>query len=295
MSDNFQSYSSYVPQEEAFSHAPTIRQEAPVHRVSSTSGVMTESSDSLDRGHSGQINPANGTDTWQATATTTTGRAVSQITEDSLVTINGLQGKVSFFIEQGILQQGADGKFTEGTGQPAPPVEDKGDILQFADVTMTQMNQALEGVPDHAAEMISATATGVALGRIDHAQLVSKFSTSSGLDPAASQARITILQNAYQAQADQALESRSGIGAGDRAEFYAWAKTHHNAQLQEAIGKQMRSSDVSGYKALATKWMAATPPSVDALKAAGIPIRGSDCFIRGQWMSPSAAARAGFI
>ena len=294
MSD-FQSYSSYVPQEEAFTHAPTIRQEAPVHRVSSTSGVMTETSDSLDRGHSGQINPANGTDSWQATATTTTGRAVSKITEDSLVTINGLQGKVSFFVEQGILQQGADGKFTEGTGQPAPPVEDLSDVLQFADVTLNQMNQALEGVPDHAAEMLSATATGVALGRIDHAQLVSKFSTSSGLDPAASQARITILQNAYQAQADQALESRSGIGAGDRADFYQWAKTHHNAQLLEAIGKQMRSSDVSGYKALADRWMSSTPPSMDALKSAGIPIRGSDCFIRGQWMSPSAAARAGFI
>lgn len=294
MSD-FQSYSSYVPQEEAFTHAPTIRQEAPVHRVSSTSGVMTETSDSLDRGHSGQINPANGTDSWQATATTTTGRAVSKITEDSLVTINGLQGKVSFFVEQGILQQGADGKFTEGTGQPAPPVEDLSDVLQFADVTLSQMNQALEGVPDHAAEMLSATATGVALGRIDHAQLVSKFGTSSGLDPAVSQARITILQNAYQAQADQALESRSGIGAGDRAEFYQWAKTHHNAQLQEAIGKQMRSSDVSGYKALADRWMSSTPPSIDALKAAGIPIRGTDCLIRGQWMSPSAAARAGFI
>ena len=295
MSNNFQSYSSYVPQEEAFVHSPTIRQEAPVHRVTSSGGALTEASDSLDRGHSGQINPANGTDTWQATATTTTGRAVSELTEDSLVTINGLQGKISFFMAQGILEKGSDGKFTEGTGQPAPPAEDMGDILQFADVTMNQMNQALEGVPSHAAEMISATATGVALGRIDHAQLVSKFSTSSGLDPAASQARITILQNAYQAQADQALESRSGIGAADRAEFYSWAKTHHNAQLQEAIGKQMRSSDVSGYKALADKWMSTTPPSMNALKAAGIPIRGSDCFIRGQWMSPSAAARAGFI
>lgn len=220
---------------------------------------------------------------------------MSQITEDSLGTINGLQGKVSFFMEQGIPQQGADGKFTEGTGQPAPPVEDKGDILQFADVTLNQMNQALEGVPSHASEMIAATATGVALGRIDNAQLVARFSSSSGLDPVASQARITILQTAYQAQADQALESRSGIGAGDRAEFYQWAKTHHNAQLQEAIGKQMRGSDVSGYKALADKWLAATPPSMNALKAAGIPIRGTDCFVRGQWMSPGAAARAGFI
>ena len=59
-----------------------------------------------------------------------------------------------------------------------------------------------------------------------------------GLDPAASQALITILQSAYHAQADQALESRSGIGAGDRAEFYAWARTHHNAQLQPMMNRK---------------------------------------------------------
>lgn len=295
MSNNFQSYSSYIPPQEIFASGPQIREDAPVHRVSSSAGVISESSDSLDRGHSGQINPANGTDTWQATATTTTGRAVSKITEDSLVTIGGIQGKVSFFVSEGILQESADGKFTEGTGQPAAPVEDKGDVLQFAESTLAQMNEALQGVPSHAAEMITATATGVALGRIDHAQLVSKFGSSSGLDPVQSQARLTILQNGYQAQADQALETRSGIGAADRAEFYQWAKTHHNAQLQEAIGKQMRSSDVSGYKALADRWMNSTAPSMSAIKAAGIPTRGSDCFIRGQWMSPSAAARAGFI
>ena len=74
---NFQSYSSYVPQDEAFAHAPSIRQEAPVHRVSSSAGVLSETSDSLDRGHSGPINTASDTGTWQATATTTTGCAMS--------------------------------------------------------------------------------------------------------------------------------------------------------------------------------------------------------------------------
>ena len=95
MSDNFQSYSSYVPQEEIFQRGPQIREEAPVHRVSSSAGVITESSDSLDRGHSGQINPASGSNTWQATATTTTGRAVSQITEDSLVVDDNYLGRLT--------------------------------------------------------------------------------------------------------------------------------------------------------------------------------------------------------
>ena len=99
----------------------------------------------------------------------------------------------------------------------------------------------------------------------------------------------------YKHRHGHALHSRSGIGAADKDAFYAWAKTHHNAQLQEAIGKQMRSSDVSGYTKLAAQWLTATAPSLNAIKAAGIPVRGTDCFIRGQWMSPGAAARAGFI
>jgi hypothetical protein len=293
--NDFQSYSSYVPPEEAYTQTPSIRQDAPVHRVNTSDGAMTEKSDNLERGHSGQINPASGTNTWQATATTTTGRAVSEITADSLVSINGLQGKVSFFVGEGILQKNSDGTFSEGEGKPQQEVEETGDILAFDDDAIADMNQALEGVPAQYTDILAATATGVALGRIDHAQLIAKFGTSSGLDPATSRARIAILQNGYQTQADQALESRAGLGAEDRAEFYQWAKANHNAQLQDAIGRQMRSSDVSGYTALAEKWMNTTPPSMNALKAAGIPIRGSECFIRGQWMTPSAAARAGLI
>jgi hypothetical protein len=92
------------------------------------------------------------------------------------------------------------------------------------------------------------------------------------------------------------LITRYGIGAADKADFYEWAKTNHKGQLQDAVSKQLRSQDVSGYKALADKWLSLNPPSMDAIRANGsIPIRGQEIFIEGQWMSRKAAASAGLI
>ena len=87
------------------------------------------------------------------------------------------------------------------------------------------------------------------------------------------------------------------MAQADLQGFYQWARENHRGELQQAVQRQMQQADVSGYKPLADRWMAATAPSVAALKAAGVPVRthtaGSEVFLRGQWMSPGAAAKAG--
>lgn len=211
------------------------------------------------------------------------------------MTIGGIQGKVSFFVGEGILQQDADGKFTEGSGQAEAPQVTEGDHFPVDDGAMSVVNAALEALPDHALDMVTAQGIGVALGRLDDASLTSKFSQASGLDLAASHDRLTTIKAIYQEQADKALESRHGIGAADKADFDAWAKANRRGQLQEAIGKQLRGHHVSGYKTLAHQWLSETAPSINAIKAAGIPVRGQEIFIQGSWMSPAAAARAGLI
>ena len=300
---NFQSYSSYVPHpEETFSASPTIREEAPVHRVGMSNGVLSTSTESSsDKGHSGQINPHSGTDSWQATARTATGRAVTEITADDLVTINGMQAKVSFWVSEGVLQKGTDGQFTEGTGTPpeAPSQDSQVDHFPIDDGAMSVLNAALAPLPDYALDNITAHAIGAAIGRVTDQTLVSKFSQVSGLDPAESQERMTTMSAIYQDQADKALSTRYSIGADDKIAFWDWAKTNHQGQLQEAVGKQLRQHDVSGYKALADRWLNETAPSINALKAGGIPVRnqgtGPQCFVAGTWMTPSAAARAGLV
>jgi hypothetical protein len=260
--------------------------------------VVTESSEqATDRGSEGQLNPAYGTESWQATATTKTGRPVSKITGDCLVTIAGIQGSVDFFVAEGMLQEDSQGKYSTGTGPTeAPKATPSGDHAPINDEAMSLINAAMEPLPQQSLDQITAQGIGVAIGSLDEASLVNKFSQASGLDMADSQQRLTAIKSIYQAQADHALATRSGIGAADKAAFWDWARANHKGQLQDAVGKQLRNHDVSGYKPLADRWLAANPPSMDAIKAAGnIPVRGQEVFLQGQWMSPKAAARAGLI
>ena len=296
MSDNFQSYSSYVPHEEVFNTGPQLRVDSPVHRVAMSGGAVFESVEqATQRGNEGQINPAYGTDTWMATARTTDGRPVAEITGDSLVTIAGVQAKVSFFVAEGVLQKAPDGTFTEGTGTPdAVPME--GDYAPIPDHAMAQINQLLEPLPQAALEPILALAAGVATGRLTDAALIAQFATSARISPEDSAARLTVIKAVYQAQTDTALQTRHGIGEADRADFYEYCRTHQRGAMGDAISRQMHAGDVSGWNPLAAQWLSVTAPSLEAIKADGrIPVRGQEIFVGGHWMSAKAAARANLI
>ena len=297
---NFASYQSYVPQEEEIYIAPTIRAESPVHRVGFIDGqVLASTEQSSDKGHTGQLNPFHGTDTWQATARTTTGMPAQEITKDTLVTINGLQGTVGFWVKEGYLQQGADGEFTEGTGPKEVPEEIQGEHLPINAQAMEVINAALEPLPQHALDGLAAHAIGTALGKFDEASLTQKFSAASGRDIGESHQRMDTIKQMYQAHADHAISIHAGIGADDRADFWDYCRANHGQQLQDAIGRQLHGQDVAGYLALARRWQSETAPSLAALSAAGIPTRngaqGPECQIGGNWMSTAAAARAGLI
>lgn len=293
---NFQSFSSYVPTNEVYTAAPSVREDAPVHRVGHSQGVISESSEqATDRGRESQLNPAYGTESWQATATTKTGRPVSKITGDCLVTIAGIQGSVDFFVSEGMLQEDAAGKYSTGTGKAEVPQVQEGDHFPINDEAMSLINAAMEPLPQQSLDQITAQGIGVAIGSLDDSSLINKFSQASGLDKVDSTQRLTAIKAIYQAQADQALATRHGIGAADKAAFWEWARANHKGQLQEAVGKQLRGHDVSGYKALADHWLAINPPSIEAIKAAGIPVRGQEVFIQGQWVGVKAAARAGLV
>jgi hypothetical protein len=252
------------------------------------------------KGHSGELNPYHGTDSIFSTARRADGLPVTEIAGDTLVTIAGVQGPVSFFVREGVLQANKDGTFSEATGTPqAAPQADTSGLMPLDAAAMGAVNQALEEVPQGYLDSIMASATGVAIGKLSPASLVQKFAQASGLGLEESAARVATITAAFQAHTEQALMTRSGLTREGTAEMLAWAKSTQQGALQEAVQRQMFSHDVSGFTALADKWFAATPPSVAALKAAGIPVRtqgqGVEVQVRGQWMTPGAAAKAGLI
>lgn len=293
---NYQSYSSYVPAgtEEVFSAGPNIRHDSVVHRTTSSGGVMQESSEaSTDRGSEGQLNPNYGDGSWKATATTKTGRPVSQIAGDCLVTIGGVQGSVDFFCEQGYLQKAPDGTYSEGTGNAPPPEVSQGDTHSLSDESMAVVNQMLEPLPQSQLDSVIAQVAGVVAGTLSDDSLTKKFSTQSGISLDDAAQRLTVLKSLYQSQTDNAISSKYGIDANDKDDFYQWCRTTAKGEMQDAVMKQLHSNQVSAWKPLADRYLAANAPSINAFKQAGIPVRGNQVFLGGHWLTPQAAARAG--
>ena len=292
---NFQSYSSYIPagHEDLFAAGPQLRTDSVIHRTTSSGGVMLETSEaSTDRGNAGQINPNFGDGSWKATATTKHGRPVSQIDGDSLVRIAGIQGSVDFFVSEGYLQKAPDGTYTEGTGNAQAP-QAQIDTHSLSEQSMTLVNQMLEPLPQSQLDSVIAQVAGVTAGTLSDASLTHKFATTSGISLEDAGQRLTVLKGLYQSQTDVAISSKYGISADDKADFYQWCKSNAMREMQDAVMKQLHSNEVSGWKPLADRYLAANAPSLNAFKAAGVPVRDNQVFLGGHWMTPKAAAQAG--
>ena len=282
--------------------APQVRIRDTMYSVSSNDGAVTETTQTDDRGTVSELNQhLHGASPILATVQRPDGRPVYEIEPTDLVTVNGVQSSIAFWVSEGVLQKRADGSYGESTERPAdaPAPQDTSDVHAIAPQQMETINAALAEVDQNSLDGLAAVGTGVASGRLDASALARKFSQASGLDTEQASARLASIQAIYQAQADTAITSRFGVTAADLPAFYQWARENEQGRLQEAITKQLHTHNLSGYRAIAARWLSVTPPSAAALKASGHDLRmqggTQEVFVRGQWMRPEAAARMGLL
>jgi hypothetical protein len=305
---NFTSFNTYEAPREDSHQAPVesrVNADAGMTtRVIVRDGVSTVEQTS-SRGITGaELNPYHGTDTVFETAKGKHGIGLKEITDETLLTINGVQATAKFFKAEGFIHQTADGQWVEGSGEPeaapqAAPVEDISDNLSMPLEVAEAVDNALDGVAHHQIDPLLATGVAVATGQVDIATLTRKLSEWSGATPAEAANRIATMQQAYQMQVDAAITSRTPVSAADLPDLYAWAKKAAPAELRGAIQGQIRGNDFSGFRALADRYLASNPPSVNAVQAAGIEVRTegkvAEVFLEGRWITLPTAARLGMI
>lgn len=298
----FASFQSYQGPTDATSEGPAVqvRSRDEGHSVSITDGRITEARTQADRATTAELNPHHGTEHFGASAVNPNGLPVTELLPDTLVTIDGVQAPVSFWVDQGRIAKGADGTYSEVQAQPeeAPKV-DTSDVLPIESATMDRINAALDPVPQEDLDSLIAVGQGVATGRLDFATLAQKFAQVSGQSPTETASRLDVLVGAYTAQTEKALTAPGVLGKEDLPGFYEWARRNRQGDMRAALEAQLRTHDMKGWKALADTFKTSTAPSLQALRAAGVPVRTeggvTEAYIRGQWMSPGAAARAGLI
>ena len=307
-SGNFQRYSPMLndAQPENVRDTSQVRIHDTVTRTTTTAdGQVIVTGHTHHQATAAELNPHHGTGSVLATARNPDGRPVLAILPTTMIEIDGLQAPVSFWVKEGRLHKTADGGYGEGgtseqqTAQAtaAAAQAPTSDIVPLSAEGIAGVNLALGDTPAGHVDGILGMAAGVVSGSMDAAALVAHFSRVSGYSPEDCHARLTVMAAPFQAQADAALTTRAGLAAGDLPEFYAWAKANQKEALRDCMLKQIHGSDVSGYRALASKWQNTVAPSLDAFRGAGVPVRNqggkSEVFLQGSWMSPGAAARAG--
>jgi len=299
---NYSSFSTYVPAtEDAATPEDTVRiyHSAGVNSVSVTNGEVTAGQSSSASYDTANLARDSLGDNWRGTARNKNGMPTTTITADSLVTIGGVQGRVSDFVGSGALQETSAGVFEEA---PQVASSDTPESAGSAVATMPEdmagaVDAALEPVPDHAIPALVSAAIGLASGVGDIDTLVSRVVSASGLEPADAKQRTEFAMRAYQSQADSYLTAKAGIAKTDLPAFYESVKSNPR-QLQDAIRAQVNGS-MAAWGKLASGFQSNVAPSAEALAANGFQTRNTsgtpEVLIGGIWASVKGAARAGLI
>lgn len=209
-----------------------VQPEAPTHKgarvaardavtfATSNDGVMTGHISGHDKGSTAELNPYHGTTHFGSTAQNPDGSVVTELLPTTLVKIDGVQAPISFWVSEGRVQKGADGKYSEAAAQAVEaPKEDPNDFLPIDKSSMERVNHALEPLPQENLDSLMATAVGIAAGRLDHESLAKHFASVTGRELDESQGRMEAVQAIFQAQADSALTGRNGLSESDLPAF----------------------------------------------------------------------------
>lgn len=308
MSD-FQSYSTYVPEQQDATQAP--RSPAPndekVTRVTYVNGVGTfEQSERVTSFDSRDINtfPA---DDWRSTATDRTGSPSAMVGDSTLVTLNGTQATALDFMKAGYLEKDDRGNYRLPTEkapedpQEAQLVEARRHYAVLPQEAHATVNAALEGLSMDGVDTVTQYGIGVALGQVPASFLARQFSNMTGHDLEASEARVATVQAVYQAQADDYLVTQQGLHRDELQNFYEFARDRQNRDaLSKAVNGQIHSKRMSGYESLVKLYLSKTAPPQQMVKANGMETKtGTDgtelVKLHGMWMSTKVAAFNGWI
>lgn len=196
-----------------------------------------------------------------ATARNRTGSPImdpSRITDDSILTHNGMEATAESWARMGVLTRGMDGRYsvpqashqdqqqpTQGRPQEQPE-EDPAAEYAFDEDTERELGSYI-GQPSM--DTIHAISELVDTGSLSQ-ETASRLAGRE--DPSAIIAKGQQFWNTFATQAGEVV---SAVGA-DPVEFREWAEANHKGRLRDAIMDHVHRRDVSGYQRLAKEFVA---------------------------------------
>jgi hypothetical protein len=240
------------------------------------------------------------------------GHAPSRLTDDSVVTYQGVQMRLGEAVRLGLVSRSAAGDYSDATDvstkppqgsdekqpdenkQPEAKDSDKDqDGPQAFDPDSEKMfAYVVEQIPEPlrmgvVEKMIESGVDGLDLTAAAH----------SNMTPEAYRASLSGIANRYQAQADQFVQQQ---GFNDTQAFYDWARETRPAETKDAMRQFVLGRNPKVFSDLVQAYRQSVMPSNESLRANGYDIRpqrdGTTLVnIDGQWMSVASAAKLGLV
>ena len=302
---NYTSVQTYVAdgEENTTESSPSVNSPG-VHRISISGGEATSSYDTVNRSSSEALAQleAYKANSWRASAQNHYGIPTSTINEETVVTVGGIQSSVKAHLQAGTLISDGNGNYekNEAIGTPQIAQSDPQEINTPNELIET-VNLALEPFSDQTISVAMPKAIEALAQGGDIANLAVELSHLSGVEQGEVLQRLNHIVGAYEVQANHILEKDFGFKSDDRQDLYTWAQGSNQGRqlLKDALNHQVQGNSYRGWQKLADAYAKATPPSLDALKKANIPVRDiggtTTIKIKGEWVSLTTATKMGWI
>lgn len=311
---DFASYSAYQPTAEeqmVTQHKPEQHHERTHTSITVRDGQTVSETSGVQRVSTADLSPY--TD-WRSTARTQSGFPTMEVTGDSLVTINGMEGTVKSFVMAGVISKDYATATATGEGSKAAELQDHRrndpqetpsvdpDVVSHPPEMVEAIQASVADVPQHAYDSAMVAGMAMATGAVSMDDVVQGLSRNSGMDPSKAAQVVEFNRHAYQNQADAFLTSSRGGGLSrdELPGFYEYCRSRNNVStLKQAIEGQVHTGSMAGYRALLDGYMRNVAPDPAALSARGFETKRTDkgtmVRIRGQWMSLAVAAKTGLV
>lgn len=310
MSDlnQFQTYQAV--EEEAPTSYVQYQDHGTVNQVSISGNKMQVNSEEVNRSSHQNYQKAQeyNANAWRNTATNKMGMPTSSLTDDSMVTIAGMESSVKAHTLAGNLIPDGKGNWELSeslrgieSSKPSESSQDDETIQQPPEVAES-INKALEPFSDTMVNaMMPRVIDGISKGE-DIAGLASQLSQMAGLPQGEALTRMNHIVSSYQVEAEHHLGKSFGLDQSARQDLYEFARGDVKGQqlLNEAMQTQVSGRSMKGWQALVDHYYSSVPPSKEALAKAGIPTRegsNKETLIKmdGNWMSLKTAVTLGYI
>lgn len=267
----------------------------------------------IERHHQSSGNEGTPTTGWQATAIDArTRRPTRDISDDTLITIGGTQGRAKDFYNAGLLDKDERGQYVSPYEKSHPrgeavepkqaqPQETAGDKAEMPAALAQALDASVEGFAQGTVNAAVASGIGAAVGELDLDDVAEGLARNTGIEIADAMQRVTFATQVYETEVRTYLSGqRIGLDKGDVDDLFDWARESAKGDLKEAIQKQVYGRDLSGWKKLAAKYSREAAPTMESLQQSGFAVKKSDdgeelVRYQGAWLSVKTASRMGLV